>query len=878
MKTSLANLKHIFRSHSFLILGLSSILFFGLVFGQLISVVGGKKILEPFSIHIYDKDGIEIQEGVRIMQLSRSGLYTRINPNASQVDPWEIKEVFLQKILVSLPEEIVNKEGRVSIDIGDESFEASFSEVFQEWYRVDKIEMDSLLSEAERESLVSFVAPSSVSLQKSNLPFLPGFLRNTINYSGDHVFVVSPFSNAVKHFLGIVLLVIISLATLRFFNIGELANTFKSSVVPQLFITVSVALSGLIFLVTLIAIVYSGNEFVTLAEANAKYLPHFARVFVPKPVEQMQFFLSLLLLPALTWLGYVLSGLVYPRIEKYIQSYQLLLFALTGILTFLYLYAGLALNGFSFVRDTVFFKNPSYFLLASIMIFVFLSLFFKTKGESKVIKTVLWLGSIVGLLFVFLLNLFVQFSGILPVDIDPVLYPVMQVISGEHMFAPVTSLYGAYASFLAPVFSVIEFNTFSFSVVMASLIVVSLTALLFFLWQVCHNKIIALSGFVFILFYTLLATRIVPEYYYQYWPIRILFPMVSLLIVVLYLRYKSRFLYLASFPLFGFAMLWNFDTGIVVMFSWLILLIYDAYAIWGFTRQFFWQSFLHILLAVVGVILAIGTFVGLTVLTGGEVPDYSLMFIYQKMFFLGYHGILLVPPPHLWSFLILIYMVGMAYVVGAFVKRKIGFFEKIVAYLVALGLGLFVYYEGQASDVTLFRIWYPALLLVILFVDVGFVSYLRKNRASYSLVAGTLLLVVLFSGAVSLFVKVPEMISMVQNSWVQGFAKETVGNIEFIRSHTEIGERVMIIDPFMQAILYTETATQPALSLPSITDIIFPEDMDTFVTFLSDNTHHPIFVKSPLSQYDKYDTRIAKVLESYDATTFSGDGMVLLRP
>jgi hypothetical protein len=76
----------------------------------------------------------------------------------------------------------------------------------------------------------------------------------------------------------------------------------------------------------------------------------------------------------------------------------------------------------------------------------------------------------------------------------------------------------------------------------------------------------------------------------------------------------------------------------------------------------------------------------------------------------GYLNIPMVPPPHTWAIILLVYLIGLLSVAKALAKNEVNYTSKIIFFSCILGLGLFAYYEGQSSDITLFRTSYPAIV------------------------------------------------------------------------------------------------------------------------------------------------------------------------
>jgi hypothetical protein len=122
------------------------------------------------------------------------------------------------------------------------------------------------------------------------------------------------------------------------------------------------------------------------------------------------------------------------------------------------------------------------------------------KNPPKSVLLFLKLLGLLAVVAVFSLGIVNLFDGYLPLDLDPVIYPQIQVLSGKNLLAPVTSFYGLYAFFLQPIFKLIGFSVLKFSLVMSSLMLLSFWFLKKMLRRAVENTTIYLLGFLAIVF------------------------------------------------------------------------------------------------------------------------------------------------------------------------------------------------------------------------------------------------------------------------------------------------------------------------------------------------------------------------------------------
>ncbi|MEQ8224973.1 MAG: hypothetical protein ABRQ37_21830, partial [Candidatus Eremiobacterota bacterium] len=163
-----------------------------------------------------------------------------------------------------------------------------------------------------------------------------------------------------------------------------------------------------------------------------------------------------------------------------------------------------------------------------------------------------------------------------------VFYSIVQVYNGKAILVDFSHQYGLYAHFLEPIFRITGLSALKFTALMGILIAFSFFLLYKFLREITETKFIASLGFLSIFFCcSLLAEFFKIKFldssydpFFQYYPLRVIFPVLSIYITWKYFNKEGFFLYYSSFIIYSIAVLWNFDTGSVVFLSWLLILIY----------------------------------------------------------------------------------------------------------------------------------------------------------------------------------------------------------------------------------------------------------------------------------------------------------------
>ncbi len=114
----------------------------------------------------------------------------------------------------------------------------------------------------------------------------------------------------------------------------------------------------------------------------------------------------------------------------------------------------------------------------------------------------------------------------------------------------------------------------------------------------------------------------------------------------------------------------------------------------------------------------------------GAFPDYGGFLRYQKLYFgAGYYKYSL-SLPGTWLLAAFVYLAGFAYAAFALAGRRDSPRARAVFLLSVLGVGLSSYYEGRSHPIVLLLVWWPALLLLTLFLD-ELLARLRRARPTW---------------------------------------------------------------------------------------------------------------------------------------------------
>jgi hypothetical protein len=585
----------------------------------------------------------------------------------------------------------------------------------------------------------------------------------------------------------------------------------------------------------------------------------------PEPVERLQYLLGLVCTPAfllaVLWLlrSYYQRAAARPR---RILSYLATLLLVEGTLAVpICVYESLKRSDFLYVRASVLHTHFVVYVLLIFPVLAGLAFLADRRWVAVAAKWVVYAVSAYLAVVVFLSALLNR-ETMLPwaAHIDPVLYPLAQVHAGKTLLVNCAPLYGLYPHFLQPLFAVIPLSVYYFTGVMALLLVASLSAQWLFLRSLTNNPIVFLCGISAAAFFPHLTTRLVTlDPYFQYWPIRVLFPSLILVLSSLYLRGRSsRLTYYAAFLCASLAILWNPDSGAVVFGAWVLLL--------GYHELFrgCWRSALrpfarHAATAMGSLLLVFAAYAIFARLRSGTWPSLRMSSSYYELFsHYGYYMLPMPDLPHVWGLTVGIYLLALAIALSGLLSRRDEAFHGSLFLLAVLGGGLFGYYNGRSHDnCAIFGLYLPVLIVTLL-VD-RLLAALKRNPAHVRLLPLACLLFFFPASALpSLFS--PDNLGQLKELSLAGIRASRHDrqgrsslDIDFIKGLTKPGEGIFIlVKDWLEGPYYAESATRSALDLPSSIDWFFKRDHAEIERFLRENRSVKVFaIPGQFREYTK---------------------------
>ena len=170
-------------------------------------------------------------------------------------------------------------------------------------------------------------------------------------------------------------------------------------------------------------------------------------------------------------------------------------------------------------------------------------------------------------------------------NLSIVIHPIIQSTFGVGLQSELRAQYGMYGEILAPVISFTnsifdrEVSLTGLTLILALIFFISYFSVYLFLSSHLHNKLFLGVSFIGFMYLSLFAVTTWPsELYYQYYPIRLLFPMSSLLVIIAVSRTKSIVFIASAFAYLTIGLFWNLDVGLFTLLA-VLVYFYTLYAV-----------------------------------------------------------------------------------------------------------------------------------------------------------------------------------------------------------------------------------------------------------------------------------------------------------
>lgn len=446
---------------------------------------------------------------------------------------------------------------------------------------------------------------------------------------------------------------------------------------------------------------------------------------------------------------------------------------------------------------------------------------------------------------------------------EAVFFTSTQVALGATLLVDLPHQYGLYPEFLAPIFNLFGgITVLRFTVVMAILQAVAYSLWLAALFQVMRTPWMAMLTFLgafslvsFLVPLFSIRQNFIPYYdpYFQYFPIRTLFPAIALYAMAWITeqdRFGKRLRRCLPSAILGAGVLWNADAGVPALGAWIMCLCHQAIV----RRQRAATSVVLAIRDAAAVALEALLCAAATIALGmaalawkaGAWPDLSMSWRHQKVFYEIGFFMLPMRVMHSWVAWAAVIMAALSFGIWPLSTqfrdgRHMALRSTLFGWAV-LTCGLFSYYQGRSHD------WaFPVVLpfpLALVGVAIARLAlptaYDSDAQHKWRIASGVLtasFVVSMASGAVGPWCNDLFLWKLVQNRW-HGFTVAANRNAEanavrFAKQRLAPGDEALILSNHA-GIYHAETLTKSMLP-SSLVELVLESDRDELLQTIAES-------------------------------------------
>lgn len=599
-------------------------------------------------------------------------------------------------------------------------------------------------------------------------------------------------------------------------------------------------------------------------------IPTFMSTCKPEPVEKILFIAGIFLIPLFLLSYYaIFKILLQNKGERLINSIWVFtcLYTITALPLFIYkvlnaqsvyipLYSYLELYVLSSILD----KNIPLFIFVSLIIILYALLRINISPQNRYVRYMtLSMYLFCAFLISYIAAIYVVSIYTNDIHFDAVFYSMVQVFKGVPLGVDgFTNTYGLYPYFLNFIFQIIGLSVLKCSIVFCVLIALCFLFILLFLKNTVDNKLLILLGFTSVVFLPNLSKQMfdlklygLTMPYYSNLPIRYLFPCLLFFLSALYIKSNNKHLYVLISTICSLALLWNFETGLVTMLSWILLNIYSELTQKS-VRLFLKNSVMHVIKTSSVMTATVLIFYLCIFIFYGRMLNLGSLLYAIKIFSKYYFGMLPMPLIHPWNILILAYIIGIGISIRAIIEKNITPWTKNIFLVTIMGIGMFSYYQGRSHDWSLFGISFYFFILLTLLLD-NILSFLKNNKNLLLTFSSILLASVLSLSIILMSINVKDefllLKTVINNVRVQSRMKQLIHmDSNFIKRHTAPSEKIIIYS--RNSGTYFSKIPNVSAFDPGFADLYLKSDYDRLAKLMAESDVKIFFSEnSPESFY-----------------------------
>ncbi|TWB24555.1 hypothetical protein FBZ89_101181 [Nitrospirillum amazonense] len=473
---------------------------------------------------------------------------------------------------------------------------------------------------------------------------------------------------------------------------------------------------------------------------------------------------------------------------------------------------------------------------------------------------------------------------------DAFIYSISQVIFGKTVLVNFPAQYGLSAELIGGFLRLFPFSILAFSLVFCVMQVVSLAAVFHAFAKETRVWVLRpLFGLALVLvtFASVIMINGVDEYYLQYWPLRFIWPALSIFALQAYksapdLRHAAAVSVIAAI-----GTIWNIESGLPIAIGFAALLVTK----WAFNlgsrearsialRRHLLRALLQHGILFIAFAAAMAVYISAK---AEHPPHWGWLVEYQKLFY-GL-GVAMLPMPLTittpWMSVLALYLLGLLMAASAWRRTPCTRGYDLIFFVAVLGWGLFTYYQGRSHILNLINVCWPAILLATILTDRA-IRFVRTRRLSRPhLILPAIAIAGLFYTALP-FVQNLGLLWQntltVIDTWGQAASPLVSDELAFIREHTVPGQACVLLTR-RQGLYYAAAGLGNPIDGPGYSEMLTIKDRDALMAQLNTRRFDCVFIGMGKDSEQNLDTDVSAPFRDYETVATNAKGTLhFLKP
>ena len=429
---------------------------------------------------------------------------------------------------------------------------------------------------------------------------------------------------------------------------------------------------------------------------------------------------------------------------------------------------------------------------------------------------------------------------------DAVFYSIVQIAHGGVCLSDVNPQYGCHGEFLRPIFALIGMSVLKATLAMAVLQAVSSIAVVCFVFRIIASPVIASAACVWLLLFTHRVMYMFPDQYFQYMPIRFVFPALSLLMLSRWQAAPGPWFAFAMGTIGGVSVFWNMDSGLVVLLALGLFVTVSGHA----QPQTVSRRLHHVACFGGGALVAVLCVLAYLSVRAGHIIDPSSLFYYQRIFFFAGFFMLPMPPaPDYWTIAIAVLAATLALAAAVRARGRVDPALEQAAFLAVMGAGLFGYFVGRSHPQVFMNAAWPSVILVFFLLGRGERTVVRAGTRVGAMAYASIAPIALGLALMIVAGRSGILADIAQQQWRSTLNANGGSAIEqdaaFVARLTGSGEAIGLLAD-NQASLLAGAGRRSAIPGPGLGETVLRRDADNAIRFLVDRGPAHLFVGTAL--------------------------------